>query len=464
MPAMGRRDQPTARWTPLRSLSLAAAFPADAGRATEPATPTRLPLQRFEEAIYSRSAGNATASSQTVLSRPAVEAGAATSALNSVLGDSARRRRTHVFAEAVLSSASVLGSGPSSSRSTLHASGDVSNPPLSQRSPAVFESGVAAQDAGSIAETMPSSRSRPMRQEGRVQLDTQRYNADVVNVPELGPVPRQHLESLAAFLNGAPNSAIVGSLPDLRRLDSHQLQRVVAFLDGRLRDRGEDPERALEGPAQSREQWHIDEAAFRSLVARTHHAPDGQECAICCQTVCYSKIGTVSLPCRAHGCGSFFHISCIRPWLERNPNCPLCRRGLDDLVRSSPSDRRDPAAFWSGARAEDTPTAPGSSSSLSSSSRTQFTTTFRLIGDGRQTGNAATASSSLGQLSLAPSGAPQHEPERRRHFAVVLADSTPASTQLHPPFGCSGVQLRSTRQASSVAVLGGFADMDDISL
>eukprot|EP00435_Cladocopium_sp_Y103_P055028 s700_g18.t1 len=30
---------------------------------------------------------------------------------------------------------------------------------------------------------------------------------------------------------------------------------------------------------------------------------------------------------------SYFHAECIRPWLERNPSCPLCRDALPQLVR-----------------------------------------------------------------------------------------------------------------------------------
>ena len=48
------------------------------------------------------------------------------------------------------------------------------------------------------------------------------------------------------------------------------------------------------------------------------------ECAICMETFDANDIVS-PLPCHIH---HLFHTSCIRPWLLRNKNCPLCKLEL----------------------------------------------------------------------------------------------------------------------------------------
>merc|ERR1712003_416125 len=76
--------------------------------------------------------------------------------------------------------------------------------------------------------------------------------------------------------------------------------------------------------------WCIDDAAFKTLIASPVDSNPESECAICFQVLNADKI---PLPCTKRGCASLFHSACIRPWLERNPSCPLCRSDMQQLVR-----------------------------------------------------------------------------------------------------------------------------------
>eukprot|EP00929_Paragymnodinium_shiwhaense_P020214 TRINITY_DN13540_c0_g1_i3.p1 TRINITY_DN13540_c0_g1~~TRINITY_DN13540_c0_g1_i3.p1 ORF type:complete len:402 (-),score=31.13 TRINITY_DN13540_c0_g1_i3:126-1217(-) len=81
--------------------------------------------------------------------------------------------------------------------------------------------------------------------------------------------------------------------------------------------------------------WRIEEDAFLCLPSATKFGASADaDCAICCEALGIDTAGSVSLPCWAdRGCSSFFHRSCIRGWLERNPNCPLCRQSVKHLVQ-----------------------------------------------------------------------------------------------------------------------------------
>ncbi|CAJ1370207.1 unnamed protein product [Effrenium voratum] len=74
--------------------------------------------------------------------------------------------------------------------------------------------------------------------------------------------------------------------------------------------------------------WRIQEASLAALQVKV--VPEA-ECSICCELLSVKEV--LALPCQARGCGSHFHMECIRPWLERNPSCPLCRDTLPQLVR-----------------------------------------------------------------------------------------------------------------------------------
>jgi hypothetical protein len=56
---------------------------------------------------------------------------------------------------------------------------------------------------------------------------------------------------------------------------------------------------------------------------------DHNICGICMQAFDEGHRLT-SLPCSAHGCPSFWHLSCIHKWQKysRNPSCPLCREQI----------------------------------------------------------------------------------------------------------------------------------------
>jgi len=87
--------------------------------------------------------------------------------------------------------------------------------------------------------------------------------------------------------------------------------------------------------------FQLQDAAVRQLYAAGKAAPAKQECAIC-----YMDIEqAVALPCAKTGsCKSYFHLDCIRPWLEKNPSCPLCRCDCKDLVQSNEDE--PPEELW----------------------------------------------------------------------------------------------------------------------
>jgi len=87
--------------------------------------------------------------------------------------------------------------------------------------------------------------------------------------------------------------------------------------------------------------FQLQDAAVRQLYAAGKAAPAKQECAIC-----YMDIDeAVALPCAKTGsCKSYFHLDCIRPWLEKNPSCPLCRCDCKDLVESNEDE--PPEEVW----------------------------------------------------------------------------------------------------------------------
>lgn len=54
------------------------------------------------------------------------------------------------------------------------------------------------------------------------------------------------------------------------------------------------------------------------LLTRLHRCED---CAICQET-------NANAASRINVCGHTFHTACIRPWLDRNPTCPMCRAAV----------------------------------------------------------------------------------------------------------------------------------------
>lgn len=76
--------------------------------------------------------------------------------------------------------------------------------------------------------------------------------------------------------------------------------------------------------------WQVTDNALLQIKTRGKSAPQDQECAIC-----YLPINDdpAALPCLKKGCSSFFCLDCIRPWLEKNPSCPLCRADCKNLVQ-----------------------------------------------------------------------------------------------------------------------------------
>lgn len=219
----------------------------------------------------------------------------------------------------------------------------------------------------------------------------------MVYIPEVGGISRQELQQLEAVLNGS-SVRDLSDLPDLSGMDPEQLSRIEAALangvmgsnsssahnrthqlrqgspaqalrrpesrgsqrqaqqpdstgssvslpqDGAPDARGTvtflgpAPRSPLEGGvahAHGEETWRINEEAFSELSISTRQMPSHQECSICCQSI---RAGAVALPCAKQSCASYFHVDCIRPWLERNPSCPLCRCALKDLV--SPTEKK----------------------------------------------------------------------------------------------------------------------------
>mmetsp|Transcript_16487 Transcript_16487/g.27245 ORF Transcript_16487/g.27245 Transcript_16487/m.27245 type:complete len:573 (+) Transcript_16487:35-1753(+) len=189
-------------------------------------------------------------------------------------------------------------------------------------------------------------------------------NSDMIEVPGIGPLPRQQLANLEALLNGQDVATGAENLPDLGALSSSQLQSLEAELSRGLLSRS-DSERLATGANESRppqepagdpevlnhqaerpqgmmammpplprqaanstSAWRLKEAALEALIVKV---VPRLECSICCEML--ESMEVVALPCETRGCGSYFHAECIRPWLERNPSCPLCRDALPQLVR-----------------------------------------------------------------------------------------------------------------------------------
>lgn len=196
-----------------------------------------------------------------------------------------------------------------------------------------------------------------------------------VEVPGVGRMRRRQLRNLQAVLDGSDFVPAGGDdLPDLSNFTAAQLQQLEAAISsGALEQLSEtepaetasqtlprpeqetsdapptgDPAILLnEAPASAGSitsatrmsrtagAWRVHEVA---LVALTAKGPfdKGLECSICCEPLVSEGCGTnevIAFPCHGHGCGSLFHTDCIRPWLERNPSCPLCRDDQRDLVR-----------------------------------------------------------------------------------------------------------------------------------
>lgn len=80
--------------------------------------------------------------------------------------------------------------------------------------------------------------------------------------------------------------------------------------------------------------WKLKESAWKQILAAGTSAP-AEECAICCQdieTAAQGDMAPAALPCCKRLCPAYFHAGCIRPWLEKNPTCPLCRADFKELV------------------------------------------------------------------------------------------------------------------------------------
>lgn len=85
--------------------------------------------------------------------------------------------------------------------------------------------------------------------------------------------------------------------------------------------------------------WKVTSDALTQLRVRGKDVPQNEECAICCLEM--KGDDAAALPCLKKGCSSYFHLECIRPWLEKNPSCPLCRCDCKHLVESAVPEHRD---------------------------------------------------------------------------------------------------------------------------
>lgn len=79
------------------------------------------------------------------------------------------------------------------------------------------------------------------------------------------------------------------------------------------------------------------------------------ECAICYEA--FQELEEAkALPCTSDSaCPSFYHVSCIEKWLEKDASCPLCRRSFPHLSLAGDSDSEVPLAFGPGAPLFDPP-------------------------------------------------------------------------------------------------------------
>lgn len=153
-----------------------------------------------------------------------------------------------------------------------------------------------------------------------------------VDIPGVGSFHRSQLTELwDAIGEGAAWEDQGAALPDLTQMSIEQLRQFQRFLDTMPDLRGVSPlPNTVRQHLQLLPMWCINEAAFRQLTPARRPAQRGLECAICCQSL--DADPSVSLPCASVGCASLFHTGCIRPWLQRRPNCPLCRADLMELV------------------------------------------------------------------------------------------------------------------------------------
>mmetsp|Transcript_16478 Transcript_16478/g.37061 ORF Transcript_16478/g.37061 Transcript_16478/m.37061 type:complete len:513 (-) Transcript_16478:113-1651(-) len=181
---------------------------------------------------------------------------------------------------------------------------------------------------------------------------------DMVFVPEVGQLRRQQLRQLEAFLRGPPDARVdLQNMPDLSGFSSQQLERLDSWLSSAeglaLRNLSSRTLAPLEGQPTSHRQaqdrasssaargttamWIVEDEVFASLASDAEAMLQQEkwaehECPICCQAVVDDAF---ALPCARKGCMSMFHGNCIRPWLERQPSCPLCRAEFRHLVRRS---------------------------------------------------------------------------------------------------------------------------------
>jgi len=240
----------------------------------------------------------------------------------------------------------------------------------------VAESGISlATSAEARAQTTAST---DRRQHPNRNLD------DTVHIPDVGRMSRRQLQRLETVLRGNENFGEdeLAELPDLTGMDANQLSQIESALAGRFdsttigslaEDTVANPEsQPNTSPSPSAQQntqysstlgqqvihapqsfpstpssnleapplairdetchpWRIVEEAFQKLRVSPDSMAYTMECSICCQPI---QDGAMALPCSKHSCDSYFHSACLRPWLERNPSCPLCRCSVKELVTS----------------------------------------------------------------------------------------------------------------------------------
>lgn len=161
---------------------------------------------------------------------------------------------------------------------------------------------------------------------------------ETVEISGIGRICRNQLVSLWQAVTAEENlEDRAGELMDLTQMNVQQLRQLHGTLNDMCGVQAA-PVAAPTTPSLGRPRlspiWRINEAAFQRLVC-VGKPWRGLECAICCQDIV--EVNAVTLPCASVGCASFFHARCIRPWLERRPNCPLCRADAAELVVQDPS-------------------------------------------------------------------------------------------------------------------------------
>eukprot|EP00747_Dinoflagellata_sp_TGD_P181588 gnl/TRDRNA2_/TRDRNA2_35469_c0_seq1.p1 gnl/TRDRNA2_/TRDRNA2_35469_c0~~gnl/TRDRNA2_/TRDRNA2_35469_c0_seq1.p1 ORF type:complete len:879 (+),score=128.03 gnl/TRDRNA2_/TRDRNA2_35469_c0_seq1:76-2712(+) len=285
------------------------------------------------------------------------------------VGRLSRRRLRHL--EASLSGAtegsdSERSSSPSSSTvpTAQHRtnSADGTNPVDSARREVQGQPAARSTHAAELRLTSAQRRASSSRVDSAA-VEELRRRTHFVDVPGIGSVSRRQLQQLEAVVAGDANSPVGDDLPDLSQMTDDQLVSLESSMNAR-RGSADELARATalhqaatslslrtshmlhlvlrmaaglmledEAPDVQGEAWKINEDAWDRLVA-VSKSPDGQECAICCEslTEASSSGSLVALPCSEHSCQSFFHSDCIRGWLQRKPNCPLCRAECKELV------------------------------------------------------------------------------------------------------------------------------------